>query len=864
MKEKLLYLMLILFVSASVFAQTGGGSAAFTIKGQVVDSLSNESVPYATLRIALASAPQNPVKLLACDDDGKFTATMNKPGKYVMTMESLGKVPAKKTFTLSESKKVVNFGKLFMHDDTQQLKEVTVTAQKPLVKVEVDKLTYSLEDDPEAKTSNALEMFRKVPMVTVDGEDKIQLKGSSNYKIYMNGKPSNLLSGDNASDVLKSMPASSIKNIEVITDPGSKYDAEGVGGIINIITTKNALQGYTGTIRANASTLGSFGGGGYVSMKAGKFGITANYGYNYRNSPWNDTYSMRDEEEAKYQQGDETFTRPSSLLNEHGRSKNKGPFQYGYLEGSYEIDTLNLLSVGVNLFRGKSTNLSELIADKVNRTDLTNGEPTTMYSYKRYSDSKGTFGSTDVNVDFQHSTSKKDELLTLSYRFSQSPNDNEGHSRLEDLEGVYSQAYRYPNWNINDASTTEHTAQVDYTTPLFKDQTLEAGVKYINRQSKSNTLEQVKDSLNAWQDISQRNSDFRHTQHIYSAYLGYMVKFNKFGAKAGVRAEGTSLNAEFAKAPEENFKTNYFDVVPNATLTYQLDMSSQLRLGYNMRIQRPGIWYLNPYVNNADPQNISFGNPNLDSEKSNNINLNYSMFAQKFSINASATYTFVNNSIEQYTFIDPKNPGIFQTTYGNIGKKQSTGLFVYANWNPVPLFRIYMNGGVDYTDLKSDMNDMANSGFSGRIFAGTQFNFPMDFRLNLHGGYFSPWIQLQGKRSPFYFTGISVNKDFLKKKLSVQLSFQNPFWKRMKMENTSSDDTFFRRETNYRTMRMLQVSVSYRFGTLKDAIKKVKRGINNDDVKSGGSGGTHGTHSDTLRYIVSVRVFRVFRVQYNN
>ena len=185
------------------------------------------------------------------------------------------------------------------------------------------------------------------------------------------------------------------------------------------------------------------------------------------------------------------------MLNEHGRSKNKGPFQYGYLEGSYEIDTLNLLSVGVNLFRGKSTNLSELIADKVNRTDLTNGEPTTMYSYKRYSDSKGTFGSTDVNVDFQHSTSKKDELLTLSYRFSQSPNDNEGHSRLEDLEGVYSQAYRYPNWNINDASTTEHTAQVDYTTPLFKDQTLEAGVKYINRQSKSNTLEQVKDSLNA-------------------------------------------------------------------------------------------------------------------------------------------------------------------------------------------------------------------------------------------------------------------------------------------------------------------------------------------------------------------------------
>ena len=245
---------------------------------------------------------------------------------------------------------------------------------------------------------------------------------------------------------------------------------------------------------------------------------------------------------------------------------------------------------------------------------------------------------------------------------------------------------------------------------------MEAGVKYINRQSKSNTLEQVKDSLNAWQDISQRNSDFRHTQHIYSAYLGYMVKFNKFGAKAGVRAEGTSLNAEFAKAPEENFKTNYFDVVPNATLTYQLDMSSQLRLGYNMRIQRPGIWYLNPYLNNIDPQRISQGNPNLDSEKSNNVNFNFSKFAQKFSINASLSYTFVNNAIENYTVIanfpesDPLSQynGASYSTYGNMGKRQQVGLFLYGSWNPVPLFRIYMNGGLDYTNIDSKKSLLTN------------------------------------------------------------------------------------------------------------------------------------------------------------
>ncbi|MBP3518146.1 MAG: TonB-dependent receptor [Parabacteroides sp.] len=846
MKGKLLYLVLILFVSASVFAQSGSGSAAFTIKGQVVDSLSNESVPYATLRIALASAPQNPVKLLACDDEGKFTATMNKPGKYVMTMESLGKIPSKKTFTLSEGKKVLDFGKLFLNDDTQQLKEVTVVAQKPLVKVEVDKLTYNLEDDPETKTSNALEMFRKVPMVTVDGEDNIQLKGSSNYKIYMNGKPSNLLSGSNASDVLKSMPASSIKNIEVITDPGSKYDAEGVGGIINIITTKNALQGYTGTVRANASTLGSFGGGGYVSLKAGKLGVTANYGYNYRNSPWNDSYSERFTDADMLAEGN-----PTQLM-EKGRSKNKGPFQYGYLEGSYEIDTLNLLSVGVNLFRGNHKSLSELDA-KLNTLSY-GGDPndSPIYKFHRNSVSEGTFGSTDVNVDFQHSTSKKDELLTLSYRFSQSPNDNEGRTEVNVLDGYYYLSGEYPKWNINDASTVEHTGQVDYTTPIFKNHTVEAGVKYINRQNKSNTLEQVfNDSTNIWEDRSRVNSQFRHVQHIYSAYLGYLVRLGKFGMKAGVRAEGTSLNAEFAKAPEMDFSTNYFDVVPNATLTYQMDMSSQVRLGYNMRIQRPGIWFLNPYINDVNPQNISQGNPNLDSEKSNNVNLNFSKFTQKFSVNASLSYTFVNNAIERYTTTaafpesDPRSQynGALWNTYDNIGKKQQVGMFIYGNWSPTTWFRIYMNAGADYTDMKASDLGMSNHGWSGRVFAGSQFTLPKDFRINLHGGYFSPWVQLQGKMSPFYHAGINISKDFLKKKLSVSLGAQNPFWKTMKMETTTEGTGFRDVSTNWRSAREFRLSVSYRFGTMKGQIKKVRRGISNDDSKSGGESSGGGEQS---------------------
>ncbi len=823
MKEKLFFLCLVLCLSLPVVSQTSA-TRSFTIKGQVVDSLTNETVPYATLRIVLANAPQQPVKLLASDDDGKFETSLNAPGKYLLFSQFVGKVSSPKAFTVAETDKTVELGQVNMADDTKQLSEVSVTAQKPLVKIEIDKITYSLEDDPEAKTNNTLDMLRKVPMVTVDGEDKIQLKGSTNYKIYMNGKPSNLLS-NNPSDVLKSMPASSVKNIEVITDPGSKYDAEGIGGIINIITVSNAMQGYTGTVRANVNTMGFYGGNVYLSSKIGKLGLTAMYNYNYRDMDWNSSSSER----VNLMNGKEKY------LYQDGRSKYSGPFQYGYLEASYEIDTLNLINVGANLFNGKSKNKSEY---DVSMFDSVMGP---VYTYDRNSTTKGTYGSTDVNVDYQHSTSKKDELLTVSYRYSHSPDGNESYSEIFNTVNYPYTTSR--ETTDNDAWTDEHTGQVDYTTPLFDKQTLEVGAKYIFRQSNSETVRMTfLDSPDTGSAGVGTTNDFSHTQHIYSGYLGYVVKFTKVSLKAGVRAEGTDLNAEFKQTPEQNFSNNYFDVVPNATVSYQLNMSSQMRLGYNMRIQRPGIWYLNPYVNDVDPQNISYGNPNLDSEKSHNVNFNYSMFTRKFNFNASLSYTFVDNSIQSYTFIDPKLPNVTQRTYGNIGTEQRTGMFVYGSWNPVPWFRFNLNGGLNYTDIQSNNElDLKASGWQGNVFAGAQFNLPKDFRINANGGYYSPWIMLQGEQSSMYFTGISASKDFLKsKKLTVQVGFQEPFRKDRKYEMTTTDPSFISHSTNYNTARSLNISVSYRFGTLKEQIKKVQRGISNDDTKAGGSGSESG------------------------
>lgn len=809
MKKNAFCMLLMLFVVLQLSAQPGV-SAGFTIKGQVVDSVSNETVPYATISIASAQNPRKPVKLLACDMDGKFDAAMKGAGNYIATIQSVGMAPATKTFTLKEGTPVLNLGKIFLRESSKHLGEVTVTAQKPLVKAEIDKITYNLEEDPEAITSNALEMLRKVPMITVDGDDNIQLKGSTNYKIYMNGKPSNLMT-NNPADVLKSMPANSIKNIEVITEPGAKYDAEGVGGIINIIT-KSALQGYTGTVRANADNFGSAGGGAYLSLKAGKFGVTGTYNYNYRNSPYNDSYSYREDKvdnDAKY-------------LTQHGRSKHKGPMQYGYIEASYEIDTLNLISLSANRFDGKMKNLSDMA------TLMENAARESVYSYDRSSTAKNNFGGTEVNLDYQHSTSLKDELLTISYKYNNSPDGSESNTLIDNITGAYPLDYQ-KDWAKNKAHTDEHTGQVDYTRPIGKIHTIEAGVKYIYRLSDSKT-----DRLRDDEPYVEPNRNFKHTQHIYSAYASYSAKFNKFGLKAGVRAEGTNLKVK----TDDSFKSDYFDVVPSATVSYQINMAQNIRFGYNMRIHRPSIWYLNPYVNQTDPERISYGNKNLDSEKSHNLNLNYSMFTRKFNLNASVNYTFVNNGIERYSFIDDST-NVMHSTYDNIGHNHNVGFFLYASWNPISQLRLSTNAGANYVNMKSDEYGN-NKGFNYRAFASIQYSLPLDFRINLNGGYFAPRIMLQGESSAFYFTGITLNKDFLKKKLTVSVSMQDPFEKHKKMKSFTEDSRFYDRSVNYMTARSFRFTISYRFGDMKSAIKKVKRGISNDDLKAGGGESSQG------------------------
>ena len=834
---KYLILLLLMLTQAHVAVSAAGGDG-FTVKGLVVDSITGEGEPYATVRVEKAGVPGEAVKMLVTKSDGSFTVSLADKGKYRLTVSSMGRADIVKDFTLEAGKPAVDLGKMPIHDAANVLAGVEVTAQKPLVTADIDKIGYDVESDPDSKTNTVMEMLRKVPMVTVDGEDNIQVNGSSSFKVYVNGRPNNMMS-NNPKEVLKSMPANTIKKIEVITNPGPKYDAEGVGGILNIVTVGSGFEGYTVTVSANGSNTGA-GGGLFGTVKAGKFTVSARYNYNHNSQP-------RSYSGSTLTVTDENPSSASANIESEGSSKSRSNFQSGSLEASYEIDTLNLVTASFGLWGNNYS--SRGTSSTVGTSPLDGGG---LYSYSMPSHSRNSWFSIEGSVDYQRLFKVKDRMLTFSYRISTDPETSDSYTDYGDMDAVADwQDYlqRLENQH-NDGSqrTTEHTFQLDYTTPIGKLHTLEAGAKYIlrNNSSENDRYTMAATATGGYEFDEDHSSHYRHNNDIIAAYLGYGLKWKKLSGRLGLRYEHTIQDVKYLLGRGDDFRKDFDDLVPSASIGYRLTDTQNLRLGYNMRIYRPGIWYLNPYLDDSNPTSISQGNPNLVSEKSHSFSLGYNSFTTKLSINLSLRYSFTNNSIESVSSLvsdndiaglqNPTGKGVLYTTYRNIGKTRSANLSAYVNYSPFTTTRIYANlyGGWTYL---SDGGDLSNHGWNMYAYGGAQQTLPKDWRISLSIWSQTPWISLQGKGSGFFGYGLNVTKQFLKQRLSLS-AFANNFFKKYNVYNNDMSSTGFTQHSwsKYNQQRF-GISVSFRIGELKASVKKAERTISNDDVKEGGQQG---------------------------
>lgn len=835
MKQTLISMALILMLALCAKAQNTQHS--YTITGVVADSVTHEGEPYATLTIARADSAAKPVKQALTDIKGRFSISSSGTGSYLLMVRSMGRKPMQRAYTVDATTRTIDLGTLLLQDGGNQLETVEVVAYKPLVKADVDKIAYSVEDDPEANTNTVIEMLKKVPMVTVDGQDNIRVNGNSSFKIYVNGKPNNMMT-KNPKEVLKSMPASSIKKIEVITNPGPKYDAEGVGGILNIVTEGKGPEGYNATFSGRANN-SSYGGGLYATVKQGKLTMSVNYNASSNHSPKGYTYSDRSQIGT-----DGTVT--SSTVTD-GYTKGHSQWQGGDVEASYEIDTLRLITGSFSL--SKFTSKRDALNTAFSTVPATGQR---LYGYRSPSHSKENWDDYSASLDYQRSFSVKDRLLTLSYRLESSPSTSDSRYLYTDREAA-------DDWQTfidrmrdqrmdGDENTMEHTFQIDYTTPFAKHHTWEAGVKYILRRNKSDNDRYNLGTGDKDETYDSDNSShYRHHNDILAAYTGYGLTLDKWSARLGLRYEHTLQKVEYLLGRGTNFHKNFDDLVPSARLGYKFSDATNLSLGYKMRINRPGIWYLNPYLDDRIPDAISQGNPNLDTEKSHAVDLQFSSYNSKLTYTLTGTYRFVNNSIESVDRLvndrnieglpNPTGKDVIYSSYANIGHIQYAGLMAYANWTPITNTRITLNGSVGYSHM-SDGQSLRNHGWCTNIDASLQQTFAKTWIFNASYYVQTPQPTLQGKDARYQWYNFSLSKSFMDKRLTLTAYIINPFGKRYFCYRSETVADNFRTTASSSWCQLYYgVSVRFRIGKLKASVKHTERTVENNDVKQGGGGG---------------------------
>lgn len=803
-KKSIAALSLSTFIVSATFAQD------INVKGVIADSITHEGEPFATIRIYNVNEENTPVSMGTTDLDGNFIQKLKHSGDYRILFSSVGRKTVSLPFTVEDKQMELNLDTIFVTDDVTQLSGVEIVAQKPLVKMDVDKLSYSVENDVDAKSNSVLDMLRKVPMVTVDGNDNITVNGSSSFKVYVDGKP-NVMMSSNPSEIFKNMPASSVKDIEVVTNPGAKYDAEGVGGVLNLVTDrmsesrKQLLNSYNATVRGMAANRGA-GGGFFFSMQKNKFSMSVNANVM-------ESFPMKTETQVNRTQFKEDG---NNELNSVSSMDNSFHIQMGNFNMSYEIDSLNLLTASAGVM-GFGMDMD--------------GESLTKYSnltYNTLNDNKMKRLSFNGSLDFQHTFSNnKEKLFTLSYLITTSPQNSKNYSWFEsDIpNGILDINDRYSHMKDN---TVEHTWQADFSMPIISGHKLNFGTKYIlrNNTSLSNYYD-LKGEEEIWNEMN--SLDYIHKNRILAGYAEYKASINKYSLTAGLRYEHTWQNVISKLGKTDNFSLHYGNIVPSANLSYNINDSQNFGVTYNLRINRPGITLLNPYIDKSDPTSISYGNTNLDAEEVHNIGLVYNLFNPKWVVNFTLRQSICDNGIEQYSFYEDN---VLNNTYGNIVRNRQTGFNAFVNWNASGKTRFTMNGSVAYVNLRSKLLDLQNQGWQANLMLGYQQTLPWNIRLSTNLMLSTKTYNLQGWNTGFQAGMLSVSKSFLNDKLNVTLSGMTPLnFGKMKFENQSRGHDYISNTVSRISIQNIGISISYTFGG-KVNVKKTTTTIMNNDLKN--------------------------------
>jgi outer membrane receptor protein involved in Fe transport len=846
---KRFYILIALFCFAlSAKAQFGvGGSGPTTtgrISGTVIDSITKKPMDYTTVGL-YRSGGKSPITGVVTDEKGNFKLDNIKPGSYKLVISFIG-YPAKTIdpVVTTASKPDNKVGSVLLAPSSKTLAQVNVVGQAPLIENKIDKIVYNAEKDLTAAGGNATDVLQKVPMVAVDINGNVSVRGDQNVRVLINGKPSGATSAS-LSDVLKTIPADQIKSIEVVTSPSAKYDAEGSGGIINIITKQKNISGISGSISGGVGTRQN-NGNINLNYNKNRFSLGINAGGNLT---WPQTSTTNFDQILRDSLGHQlthNYNNSTSRIKRHGA--------IGSVTAGYEFNAFNSINTTFRLNDGGFN----IDGSGINNID--NGiKGVSPIQYTSTSMSHNHFGGFDWSLDYTHKFKKEGEEFTVSGQWSHS-----------DIKTDYTNLFTAQNpsqTGNNNGKNNEYTLQADYTLPVNKLLKIEAGGKTIQRRINSNydifnTDDQgngaVRDSLNS--------NLYDYTQNVYAGYTVLTFTLPKsWSILAGGRVENTRIKGDpqnpFQDANSnlfqnlQPFTSSYTTYIPSLTVQKQFG-NQTLKLSYSKRIQRPSLQFLNPFINRSNIQNQSVGNPNLAPEVSQTIELGYNTFIKSSVLNFSVYYKRTNNLIEGIAEGLPKTEIIAgdtvrgtRTTYRNVGRNNSFGASFFGSVNPIkPLtIRASINA---YTYSPTIFDNFAGSAskvgtyFQYTAFASASYQFKGNFLMELFGFNNSARRTIQGTNPAFGIYAFGVKKQFMDKKLAIGFNTVQPFARDKHFDQSISSPTFSQTSSTAFPFRSFGLTFSYSFGKTTFSNPQSKKGINNDDQKqgdqSGGQGGPSG------------------------
>jgi len=801
MRKFLLFILLAgtyFIVPASAFSQT---------KAKLSGTISDSTKPLALVTVRIfKKINAAPLQTTLSKENGTFE--LNKPdtGNYILSFTHTGFAEKRVNIKISAQADNIQVDPVQLSRATGVLKEVVVTAQRPLVEQSDDKIVFNVEDDPASKTETAIDILRKTPFVTVDGEDNIKVNGKSNFKVLLNNRETSMFAR-NVKEALRGFPGVLISKIEVITTPSAKYDGEGIGGIINIITKKKVV-GYNGTLSSFQRTsdkLSNYAING--NAKFGKLGLSVflNSGYTNPVSQYN---------------VNTTIPSTQSIFSKRtleGDQRNSAKWSFGNAELSWDIDTLNTISLYTNIDSWSS----KTVTDQTITTDFSSS-PSAISSYDLNNKSKNP--GVNIGSDYiKHFKKNKEREFSIRFLGEFGKNDSKLNS-FQDNPGT-------DRYLINNsyAINNQYTLQVDNIIPLKKGRKFEGGVKAILRRASSDFQSLIKYDEAENYKLNSANSDyFKYTQEVIGVYSMYSFRSKKSSFRLGARIEYTDVNGDFISS-NTKVKNSYATLLPNIQFTNRVSKVTTLVLGYTKRLQRPYIWDLNPFVFNNDSLNISFGNPDLDAQTVHAISsqLRFAKGNTFAGINVEGSYS--DNKILQYSSFDPQT-GITKTTSLNIGKEFQSSLNVNLNTKLTQKWSLFVNGTLRYSTVTNNADkSQSNSGFGGNFNLNTSYRFSTKFAIT---SFLGLWQDPQTIQTSYPFRtwhNVAFNYKVFNNKVNISLRAINYFEKTRDFKTITKDQNFYSTNTIRQIRRGGVLALTWNFGKLTENVSK-KKGVNNDDI----------------------------------